>query len=368
MSQLEEHKIRDFGGKDSDLSGRLYPIHEVCRMTGLESSRIQFIELEFAEHFADRKNGMQRCAFDQRGIDLLVRIHDLIFKKGESPFAVRKLLAGGRRHLRFIAVTSGKGGVGKTTLSLNLAISLAGQGLRTLLVDADMGLGNVHVFAGIAPRGSMVDLIEGRSALQDILSPGPGNIRVLCGNSGNARMADVPADAIERVGHALAKLDDDFDVVLIDTGAGISSHVTHFLSMADDIVVVTTPNIAATLDAYGIIKVARESAMRGQIHVVVNQADDDAQAFSVYEKIRQCSQRFLEYSPASLGSMKRDMAVEESNQTRRPLVLSAPDNGNARTIRDIAARLGASPAPAACEERNDTSPVGIAGSITPAAA
>gem|GEM_PF-318393 len=368
MSQLDEHKIRDFGGNDSDLSGRLYPIHEVCRITGLEPSRIQFIELEFAEHFASRKNGMQSCSFDQNGMDLLVKIHDLIFKKGESPFAVRKALAGGRRHLRIIAVTSGKGGVGKTTLSLNLAIALAGQGLRTLLVDADMGLGNIHVFAGIAPRGSMMDLVEGRSALKDLLSPGPGNIQVLCGNSGSTRMADIPIDAIGRVGHALAKLDNDFDVIVIDTGAGISAHVTQFLMMADEIVVVTTPNIAATLDGYGIIKVAREASMRGRIHVVVNQADSDQQAFSVYEKIRQCSQKFLEFTPASLGAMMRDTAMEDSNQTRRPLVLSRSDHGNARVIREIAASLGTPGAPAACDERDDLNSMGVTGSITPAAA
>jgi len=350
MSQFEEQIPSDTAKAGSKLNGALYPIHEVCRMTGIEPSRIRFIETEFEEYFSAHSGGMQTTKFDQRGVDLLKKINQLLFKKGESPFDIRRELDRDLHRLKIIAVTSGKGGVGKTTLSLNLSIAMARRGLRTLLIDADMGLGNVHVFGGITPRGSMLDLIEERSG-ENILSSGPGDIHVLCGCSGNASMADLSPHALERLAQGLVALGDAFDVMIIDTGAGISAQVTHFLAMADDIVVVTTPNIAATLDAYGVIKVVREEKMRGDIHLVVNQADDEEQAHMVYEKIRLCSERFLQYSPGNLGGMVRDAAVEQSNQSRNPLLLSQPGHPNAKVILQIAESLSAPEPQAACKEK-----------------
>ncbi|MGB8352404.1 MAG: AAA family ATPase [Chthoniobacteraceae bacterium] len=364
MSQFDEHNPSDSAKAGSKLNGALYPIHEVCRMTGIEPSRIRFIETEFEEYFGDAGKGMQTTKFDQRGVDLLKKINQMLFKQGESPFDIRRKLDRDLHRLKIIAVTSGKGGVGKTTLSLNLSIAMEKRGLRTLLIDADMGLGNVHVFGGITPRGSMLDLIEERSG-DAILSSGPGGIQVLCGCSGNAAMADLPPHELERLAKGLVALGDSFDVMIIDTGAGISAQVTHFLAMADDIIVVTTPNIAATLDAYGVIKVAREEAMRGDIHLVVNQADDEEQAHMVYEKIRLCSERFLQYSPGNLGGMVRDPVVEQSNQSRNPLLLSQPGHRNAKVILEIAESLGA-PAPvAAIEESVKTN---FKGTTAPAAA
>jgi flagellar biosynthesis protein FlhG len=315
------------------MDGNLYTIGDVCRSTGIEPSRIRFIEREFEEYFEGS------ATFDARQVDLFNKIHRMLFVEGKSPLAIRRELPGEQRCLKIIAVTSGKGGVGKTTMSLNLAIAMAARGLRTLLLDADMGLGNVHVFAGIAPRGSMLDLIDGRQAVENLLTPGPGGIHVLCGNSGSARMADLPPEIIGRMEHELAALGANFDIMIIDTGAGISSQVTRFLAMADEIVVVTTPNIAATLDAYGIIKVMREQAIRGQIHLLVNQADGEAQAHAVCEKIRACSERFLQYPLAILGSVMRDPKMEEANQSRKPLLLSQPDHPNARMIARFAEKL-----------------------------
>ena len=367
MSQFEERNPSDSAKAGSQLKGALYPIHEVCRMTGIEPSRIRFIETEFEEYFSTRSGGMQTTKFDQQGIDLLKKINQLLFKQGQSPFDIRRELDRDLHRLKIIAVTSGKGGVGKTTLSLNLSIAMAGHGLRTLLIDADMGLGNVHVFGGITPRGSMLDLIEERPG-ENILSSGPGDIQVLCGCSGNASMADLPPHALERLAQGLVALGDSFDVMIIDTGAGISAQVTHFLSMADEIVVVTTPNIAATLDAYGVIKVVREEAMRGDIHLVVNQADDEEQAHMVYEKIRLCSERFLQYSPGNLGGLIRDAVVEQSNQSRNPLLLSQPGHPNAKVIMQIAESLCAPVARAACEESGKDNSRGFKGSTEPAAA
>jgi len=308
-------------------------------MTGIEPSRIRFIELEFKEFFEHWGERLQSTGFESREVDLLREIHDRIFLRGELPADVRRELRNRRKGCKTIAVTSGKGGVGKTTVSINLAIAMAHRGLRTLLLDADMGLGNVHVFAGIAPRGTVMDLVDGKATAEQILSTGPGNIQVLCGASGSARLADIGPRGTERLIRELELLGKSFDVILIDTGAGISPQVTQFLAMADDIVVVTTPNIASTLDAYGVIKIAREAGMRGSIHLLVNQVDDEKQSRSVYEKLSQCALRFLRNRPANLGWLTRDTAFEESNQTRRPLLLSHPDNPNARRLKEMAEAL-----------------------------
>lgn len=340
----------------------LHTFHDVCRITGIEPARIRFIERLFKEYFGRENGGLQTGCFDEQEIEMLRHIHHRIFHEGEAPNLVHAEFERHRRSLQTIAVTSGKGGVGKTTVSINLAIAMARRGLRTLLFDADMGLGNVHVFAGITPCGSVIDLLEG-GASADLLSTGPENIRVLCGGSGSARLADLSSSAIERLGQELLRLGGAFDVLIIDTGAGISSQVTHFLAMADDIVVVTTPNIAATLDAYGVVKVAREKAMRGRIHVLINQADDERQSQAVYEKISLCAARFLQYSPASLGGLTRDAAVEASNQSRNPLLVSQPEHRNAKQFTQIAENLCASRPPS----EGGIEPAYFAESGTPAA-
>ncbi|HWB61790.1 MAG TPA: P-loop NTPase [Chthoniobacteraceae bacterium] len=343
---MSELYSRDSGQTDSRLIGKSHSLDDVCRLTGFEASRLRFIEREFAEHFPQSHGGGN--AFDAQHIDLFRKIHRLLFDEGQSPFEIRRNLSHDLRRLKIIAVTSGKGGVGKTTVSLNLSIAIAALGQRTLLLDADLGLGNVHVFGGVAPRGSMMDLIDGKQSAVKLLSQGPGGIQVLCGSTGHARLADVAPEMIERLGRELATLGGTFDTLVIDTGAGISAQVTRFLSMADEVVVVTTPNIAATLDAYGVIKVMREESMRGQIHLLVNQAEDEAQAGVVSEKIRACSEKFLKYSPSILGSVMRDPAVEEANQARRPLLVSQPHHPCSVAMARAAAKLYP-PAPAAAE-------------------
>lgn len=295
---------------------------------GIEPARLQFIEREF------------RDVFDQ-GADasLLREIHDALFVEGKSIAVLRNQLWTRRRALRVVAVTSGKGGVGKTTVAVNLAVALAERGLRVLLFDADLGMANVHIFAGVTPRGTLLDVVEGRATLAQILSNGPAGVRVVCGASGVARLADLNQRVVEFLGGELARLAGAFDLLMIDTGAGISSQVMRFLAMANEIVVVATPNLAATLDAYGLIKVVREARLPARIHVLVNQSEDDAQAESVFERIHRCAERFLQFSPLNLDGLRRDPAIEAANQSRQPLVLATPQNENARRFATIAERL-----------------------------
>lgn len=302
--------------------------------SAIEPARLQFIEREFQDILGDPSDP-----------GLIREIHHALFIEGKSPAVIRNQFCSPQRSLRVIAVTSGKGGVGKTTVSVNLATALAIRGRRVLLFDADLGMANVHIFAGVTPRGTLLDVIEGRSTLPQVLTDGPAGIQIVCGASGVAGLADLDARVVERIGRELARLADGFDILLIDTGAGISAQVMQFLTLAHEIIVVSTPNLAATLDAYGVIKVAREARLPAQISILVNQTDDEADAGAIFARLSGCAHRFLQFLPASLGSLRRDPAVEAANQSRQPLVLAQPASENARRFTAMATHLaGENPA------------------------
>jgi flagellar biosynthesis protein FlhG len=154
-----------------------------------------------------------------------------------------------------------------------------------------------------------------------------------------AALADLGIRKLSQLGSELVRFARSFDVLILDTGAGISPQVLHFLGLAQEIIVVATPNLASTLDAYGIIKVAREQRLAGRIHVLINESDDDAHGAAVFERVRECAQRFLQFAPRHLGTLRRDPAVEAANQSRQPLVIAKPRNKNARRFIEIANRL-----------------------------
>ena len=264
-------------------------LHHAARLTGIEPSRLQFIGREFREFLSSSGNE----GFSPSDFAILQEIHEGIFQRGEAPDSVRQGLRSRNRRLLIVAVTSGKGGVGKTTISVNLAVAFAQHGGRVLLLDADLGMANVHVFAGIQPRATLLDLLDGRCELAEAATPGPAGIDVICGPSGITRMADLDPRRIERLGRELAQCSDRYDVLLLDTGAGISAQVMQFLALAEEIVVVATPNLASTLDAYGVVKVMHERRLPGRVHVLVNQADSAAQADAVLARIGGCARQFL---------------------------------------------------------------------------
>jgi flagellar biosynthesis protein FlhG len=297
----------------------------------------QFIEQTFAEFLGETRPADQSvCA---RRAELIRWIHHRLFEDRVPVSTVRAELNSARRSTRIIAVTSGKGGVGKTTFSVNLAVACAQLGRKVLLFDADFGMANVHIFAGVNPPATLLDVVDARASLDEVITPGPCGVQLICGASGIGRMAELGAPVLEALGRELLRVASEFDVLILDTGAGISPSVTHFLALAQDTVVVATPNLASTLDAYGVIKLAHESQLATRIHVLINQADNEHQAARVLDRIAGCANRFLNSTLSTLGFLERDPSIEQSNQSRRPLALTDPGSVSALRIAEIAARL-----------------------------
>jgi flagellar biosynthesis protein FlhG len=303
----------------------------------IEPAQMQFIEANFNDFLGVRPTDTDSMKA-WRG-DLAGWIHERLFEFRDPVAMIRAELNQVIQRTRTIAITSGKGGVGKTTFSVNLAVACAQLGRRVLLFDADFGMANVHIYAGVNPEVTLLDVIDGRATVENVILPGPGGIHLICGASGNARMSDLNTSTLDSLGRELLRIALDFDVLIIDTGAGISSAVTHFLGLAQETIVVATPGLASVLDAYGVIKLAHENRLATRIHLLVNQAEAEYQAEGVSNRIAGCANRFLASALHTIGFLDRDAVFEQSTQSRRPLMLSHPNNPNARRIQSIATQL-----------------------------
>ncbi len=305
----------------------------------MEPSRVQFLEKSFSEWLGMAGRGSHVAALEEDGLAMLHWLHDLIFVQGKSIEAVRVELFEANGGLRFIAVSSGKGGVGKTTCSVSLAHAMATLGHRVLLVDADLGLGNVHVFAGVNPTVTIQDFLNHQVPIQDALTAVSERLWLLCGGSGVAGLAGLDTRCMNRLLRHLRGLRRSLDYVIIDTGAGLSAQVLNFLVQAQDIIIVTTPNIAATLDAYGMIKTIHEQGMNGKVNLLINQCRDTEEAEAISEKLIGCARQFLGDVPEMLGFITRDEQIEQSNQSRQPFVMQRRDDPNSARMMKIAELL-----------------------------
>ena len=244
----------------------------------------------------------------------------------QSPARVdHPTLAGG--NARVIAVTSGKGGVGKSNISVNLALLLAQKGKRVLLVDADMGLANVDVLLGMIPQFTLVNVLNGQKKLSEIIIEGPLGIRLVASGSGGVQeLADLNETQRNNFLQSLSDLQSDADIVLIDTGAGLHRNVLAFVLAAEEILLVTTPEPTALMDAYGMIKIAQREKKNPRIKVLVNMATNQAEADEAGKKLSILSKRFLNLEVQYLGFVLRDLGVIKSVREQKPIVLSNPLN------------------------------------------
>ncbi len=237
------------------------------------------------------------------------------------------------------SVTSGKGGVGKTSVSVNLGIEFARRGLRTIVVDVDLGLANAHIVAGLKPARTLTDYLENRADLADIITPGPGGVKFIAGGSGVKEMANLDEAGRRRIVDAVTELRPFCDVVVLDTAAGISRSVTDFVAISSHTIVVTTPDFAAIADAYGIIKTAVQEKITSTMHVLVNRVRSPQEGEQVFKKLKDCAQRFLGFELKWLGLVPEDAVVETAVVERKPFCEAYPDSVVARYMRRAVASL-----------------------------
>ena len=238
-----------------------------------------------------------------------------------------------------IAVTSGKGGVGKTSLSINMACEFSRRGYRTIVFDADLGLANAHILAGIKPRRTLSEYIEGRAELAQIIEDGPCKVKFISGGSGVKEMANLDDNGRARICVAIEDLMPFCDVIILDTGAGVSRGVTDFVSMADQTVLVTTSNFAAIADAYGIVKVIVQDGYNKPVHCVVNRVRSPEEAEQVFLKLKGCTERFLGFDLNWLGLLPEDSSVEGAVLKRAPFSEAFPGSVAARYLAKLVSGL-----------------------------
>lgn len=242
-------------------------------------------------------------------------------------------------HARVIAVTSGKGGVGKTNLALNLAIALASRSKRVILWDADLGLANVQVLLRLQPMGTLSDVLAERKSVREILMDTPYGVRVVPGVSGDEHMANLSTRELEVFTEAISELVEDADFIVIDTGAGISDSTMDFARVADDILVISTPEPTALVDAYAAIKIAHNRAPWSNVHLVVNMARDEKEGERAVLRLRSMAAHYVGHTIIDAGVVLYDHAVGDAVRKREPLVVAYPKSQATASVWKLAERF-----------------------------
>ncbi len=243
---------------------------------------------------------------------------------------------------RVIAITSGKGGVGKTNIVANLGYSLCKSGQRVLIFDADLGLGNLDVLLGLTPQYNFSHVIEGKKKLSDIIIGGPGNVKILPASSGIQELTKLTSFQKLEIFNELNALLSNYDVVLIDTAAGISSNVLYFNAAANEIMVVVTPEPTSITDAYALMKILSVKYHEKNFRLIVNLAKNEKEADDVSRQLILVANRFLDVSIEYFGSVMADDNVKIGVRKQKVVSEMAPMTQASRNFSELAHKLAQS--------------------------
>lgn len=245
--------------------------------------------------------------------------------------------------VKVIAVTGGKGGVGKTNLSINLGVALAEMRRRVVLMDADLGLANIDVLLGLQARYTLADVLSGEHTIRDILLPGPQGMKVVPASSGMQQMAQLTAQEHAAIIHAFSDLSEQLDVFLIDTAAGISDTVISFVRAAQEVIVVVCDEPSSITDAYALIKILSSEHDVFRVRVVANMTRSSQEGVNLFNKLNGVCDRFLDVSLQYIGDVPFDENVRKAVQKRKALLEFAPRCKAAMAIRSLAQKIDAWP-------------------------
>lgn len=249
---------------------------------------------------------------------------------------LRKLVSKQGANSRIIVVTSGKGGVGKTNIAVNLALALRQLEYRVALIDVDLGLANVDIVLGINPAYNLSHVFRGEKTLQDIIVEGPLGLKLLAGGSGITELANLNGWRLDTFIKSLEELNREFDFVILDTGAGIHQNVLSFVLATSEVLMVTTPEPTAITDAYGLIKVIYHRNPRAQISLVVNMARNPGEAEAVAEKLNSVLREYVRREVEYIGYLLYEQQVNKAVAEQLPVLLVYPSSMASRSIKRIA--------------------------------
>lgn len=268
-------------------------------------------------------------------MDQAQQLRNLI-KNGQPQQSTRPLA-------RIITVTSGKGGVGKSNTSINLAIHFKRMGKRVIILDADFGLANIEIMFGTVPKHNLCDLIYQGKNIKEVITWGPGEVGFISGGSGIASLSNLGKEYLTYIIQNLAELDAIADVIIIDTGAGISDAVLEFLVASGEILLVTTPEPTSITDSYSLLKALnrhpRFSREHSTIKVMANRVNKPEDGTGLYRKLNSVVSRYLDIPIEYLGSIPQDPLLAEAVMQQTPVSLSNPNAKSAKAYEEIAARL-----------------------------
>ncbi len=241
---------------------------------------------------------------------------------------------------RVITVTSGKGGVGKSNTAINLAIQFRQMGQRVIILDADFGLANIEIMFGTVPRHNLCDLIYQGKNIKDIITWGPGGVGFISGGSGIAGLSNLSREYLIYIIQNLAELDAIADIVIVDTGAGISDAVLEFLVASGEIILVTTPEPTSITDSYSLLKAlnrhSRFSSETSQIKVMANKVDNKDEGKALFTKLNAVVARYLKLPISYLGSVPQDSHLNQAVMQQTPVSLANPNAKSAKAYQEIA--------------------------------
>lgn len=244
---------------------------------------------------------------------------------------------------RIITVTSGKGGVGKSSVAINLALKFRKEGKRVIIFDADFGLANIEVMFGVIPKYTLADLMFKGKELKDIITEGPEGVKFVSGGSGIARLVNLDHEQIKRLVYKMAELEQMADVIVVDTGAGISPSVLEFVASSPEVLLVTTPEPTSITDSYALLKALamtqgydKESS---KIRIVTNKVSSESESRLIYEKLSAVVSRFLHLDIEYLGEVPQDNAINKAIMKQKPVSLAYPSSSSSLSFDRIHRKL-----------------------------
>lgn len=247
--------------------------------------------------------------------------------------------------VQVIAVTGGKGGVGKSNVSINLSVCLAQMGRRVALLDADLGLANIDILLGLTPKRNLEDVLAGECSLLDIMLTGPGGIRIIPASSGTQKMTML--GSMEHAGliHAFSEISNQIDVLVIDTAAGISDSVISFVRASQEVLVVVCDEPSSITDAYALIKLLNREYGVDRFRVLANMTRSNQEGRNLYNKLTQVAERFLDVSLQYVGNIPFDETVRKAVQRQRAVVEVSPRSKAALAFKQLAEKVDLWPLP-----------------------